>query len=219
MNNCAIFNSVQVLEKLCESGVFCVVYKVLPYCRLSPDDSVAQVMLRHGMDAQASEVVCSLLHVAAEKGEFEHVALYLEAGFADANAKDADGNKTPLMAALRKGPTELGECAGNPPKIVSKLLEYGANAHLRDANGATALHLAARHECDVIVPLLLEYGADPNAPDEDGYVHVVARLLNDHRHCVKLNAMVTQGGDLSVKNAALITPMDLLLERVWSRVD
>ena len=51
---------------------------------------------------------------------------------------------------------------------VRHLLEAGENVHEADVYGRTALMIAARHDCDYLVSLLLERGADPKAVNREG---------------------------------------------------
>ena len=55
--------------------------------------------------------------------------------------------KTPLMMAIDS----------NSPKIVSKLLECGADITIKDKNEYTALDLAREFECEDIVQKIMEY--------------------------------------------------------------
>jgi len=79
---------------------------------------------------------CSLLHIAAEKGN-ERIIFELagdEPGFgADVNAEDAHGN-TPLhVAALSK-----------QPSAARFLMSLGAQIEIRNREGNTALHLSVQ---------------------------------------------------------------------------
>jgi len=48
------------------------------------------------------------------------------------------------------------------------LLEYGANADVRNKKGWTLLHKAAYHLNPQVVEVLLNHGADPHAQTNDG---------------------------------------------------
>lgn len=94
------------------------------------------------------------LHIASRLGDKETLLLLHEAG-ACMDVLNTDG-KTALMLADELKP---GECT------IRDLLELGANPDIQDANGNTALHLAAMVGDDYTVQTLLEHGADPLIPN------------------------------------------------------
>ena len=53
-------------------------------------------------------------------------------------------------------------------KVVSLLLEAGADKDIKDNHGATPMHYAAASGCDKVVSLLLEAGADKNIKNTAG---------------------------------------------------
>lgn len=127
------------------------------------------------------------VRAAAKQGHVGVVRILIEAG-ADPRERDRDG-QTPLheaqgveMAALlldlgvspdvrsSSGETPLMTRVGDPP-VVERLLEAGAHANLRDADGRTALHRAVLRigpSALASIATLCAYGADPRVRDEKG---------------------------------------------------
>ena len=99
----------------------------------------------------------TLLHVAAESGRNEAMALLLEAG-ADPNARASDGF-TPLHSAAARGHDEA----------VAALLAGGAAPDAGDEHQITALHFAAFEGYGDAIAALLGAGADPNARTTFGF--------------------------------------------------
>ena len=74
----------------------------------------------------------------------------------DVNSRDAFDNLTPLFMASQKGHLEVSRI----------LLQFGADANVRDLNVRTPLHLAVQSSCLDLIQFLLEHGADANAQDK-----------------------------------------------------
>lgn len=77
-------------------------------------------------------------------------------------------------------------------KLVSFLLDNGADIDMKGDNGCTALYVAVRHKSTETVKVLLQRGADPSIPDDEtetpllfaarrGYKDITALLLKDTR--------------------------------------
>jgi len=90
----------------------------------------------------------SSLHVAADQGHREVVALLLDNG-ADVKAVGKDG-RTPLHLAARYGHRE----------VVELLLERGAQVNQESPHWGTPLFVAAYRGPRDVVELLLKHGAD-----------------------------------------------------------
>ncbi|MBR5213294.1 MAG: ankyrin repeat domain-containing protein [Akkermansia sp.] len=133
---------------------------------------------------------CSPLHAAAGVGSTECVRLLINCNI-PIDLRNSEG-KTALKLATRNGHTacaHLLETAQNLSEkgytpatynkalletaakgdhlTLGRLIEVGANVHIKDAEGNTALHKAASHRVVTSVRLLLEAGANPNVLNAD----------------------------------------------------
>lgn len=103
----------------------------------------------------------TMLHVAAQSGNFELVKLLIDAG-AKVNAKDAEG-RTPLLMVG-------GDDEENALKIFKFLIAKGADVNVRDKDnyGMTLLMMACDDDNLEGVKFFLSAGANPNLKDDDG---------------------------------------------------
>lgn len=95
-------------------------------------------------------------------------------------------------AAVRKpGWTPLHYAAtGAEPRMVSFLLDAGADIDALSPQGTTALMLAARHGDERTVSLLLERGADPALTNPEGAIAAdYARVAGRERLAARLEAL------------------------------
>ena len=84
------------------------------------------------------------------------------------------------------------------PGAVITLLEHAANPHLRDRDGATALHIAATAGNVGAIEALIDAGANPNGIDGDGRTAVDRAELHDHPEAS--SALRARGGEPSKMN-------------------
>lgn len=126
--------------------------------------AVLDCLLAHGADVHAADKdgQTPLFHAVAW-GNLAAVQRLLAAG-AHINARDAAG-WTPLIAACAAGTGRGQEYARSVP---AALLKAGADIHLADHNGMTALMYAAQNGRAATLQLLLEAGAEVNAADAFG---------------------------------------------------
>ncbi|CAH0048103.1 unnamed protein product [Clonostachys solani] len=115
----------------------------------------------------------SPLHEAISMGHTNLASLLLDRFVlsGDRHGGPASGSEKKELAEMRdaKGRTLLATaCVAGDAEIVKKLLDIGAKTEIRDRNGLTALHLAARspRPSPSVVKLLIDYGADKNAKDD-----------------------------------------------------
>lgn len=107
------------------------------------------------------------LHLAAAGYRVEVVKVLLKAG-ADANAAKNMRKSSPLHYAADGFITGPVWDAKRQVATIGCLLEHGADIHLQDMNGATALHRAVRTRCAAAVKFLLAAGADPTIKNKPG---------------------------------------------------
>lgn len=115
-------------------------------------------MLDHAGDvnAQDAETGCTLLYIAAHKGNLEITTELITRGAKiNTEAQDKSG-QTPLMAAI---------IAGNDA-VAKLLLNHGANVNPKEpTTGCSPLHFAAYKGNLELIELLLSKGANINAKD------------------------------------------------------
>jgi hypothetical protein len=107
------------------------------------------------------------LHLAAAGYRVEIAELLLDSG-ADPNAARNHRGSGPLHYAADGFITGPVWDARRQVEMLGCLLQKGANIHLQDMNGATALHRAVRTRCAAAVRFLLESGSDPATRNKPG---------------------------------------------------
>lgn len=116
------------------------------------------------------------LHIAVERNRKEiTLELLQHSNKLDINTQDKQG-RTALHIASLKGEST----------IVQKLIDLGANVHLKDNRYWTPLNYAASYQQDQVVIILLDNKADPNAANLQGWSSVHSCALQDHGHILKL---------------------------------
>ena len=107
------------------------------------------------------------LHLAAAGYRVEIVRLLLKSG-ADPNSAKNMRKSSPLHYAADGCLIAPSWDAKRQVETLRCLLDHGADIHLQDMNGATALHRAVRTRCAEAVKFLLEAGADPTMKNKPG---------------------------------------------------
>ncbi len=107
------------------------------------------------------------LHFAAAGYRIEIAAQLLEAG-ADPNARANRRASTPLHYASDGFVPDPNWDENRQVRMISCLLEAGADIYCADKNGATPLHRAVRTRCAGAVKCLLDAGSNPRAPNKSG---------------------------------------------------
>src|SRR4249919_930175 len=120
------------------------------------------------------------LHLAAAGHRVGIVRLLLAAG-ADPNAAGNHRKSSPLHYAADGFITGPVWDAKRQVETIRCLLQHGADIHLQDKNGATALHRAVRTRCAAAVKFLLAAGADPTIRNKPGSTPLHLAVQNTGR--------------------------------------
>jgi uncharacterized protein len=124
------------------------------------------------------------LHLAAHFGNVASMGLLLDR-HADVHARSRsrEGN-TPLHAAV----------AGRQFDTARLLLEYGSDVNAADADGWTAINIAAHEGVAELVELLLAAGADPTIPSDSGQTPQETAEREGNRHLLHYFSDVGRAG-------------------------
>jgi ankyrin repeat protein len=150
---------------------------------------VARLLLAKGADASVvhSDTGDTLLHVAVRSNFTDMVELLVEAS-APVNAANREG-ETPLLMTMPGGQVCLSESG-------QRLLDHKhLNLEVRDKDGCSALHHAARRRDAWAIDKLLRHGADPSATDSQGRTPLHLAVTQGHLAGVKL--LAPQGAPVS----------------------
>ena len=117
------------------------------------------------------------LHFAASEGHLEVALMLLKLG-ADVNSQNDEG-LTPLQRASQG-------LRGGHRDIAHLFLDNGANVHMPDRRGNTALHYAASEGHLEAARVLLKHNAEVNSWNEDGYTAFLFALKRQNPDIVQL---------------------------------
>lgn len=137
------------------------------------------------------------IHWAARKGHTAIIQLLLQTGQVHVNTADFKG-LTPLMTASMYGKT-ISACY---------LLGMGAQHHLTDINGDTALHWAAYKGHAEIIQILINSGVDLQKTDNFGSTPLHLSCLSGNLQCVRILCQ-KRNFDLQPKDKNEKTPLML----------
>jgi ankyrin repeat protein len=146
------------------------------------------------------------LHVAA-KNDHKDVADFLLANGADINAKDSNGEFTPLDLAL--------SCY-HYMDMVELLVAKGADVNAKSKQGLTPLEEAAMRGQRDAAGLLVAKGADVNAKDSKGNTPLLWALLMGHPDMA--NLLVDANADVNAGNDQGTTPLFLAKQRNYDKM-
>ncbi|SEP23172.1 Ankyrin repeat-containing protein [Flavobacterium sp. CF108] len=108
----------------------------------------------------------------------------------------------------------------NQTAIIKWLLEQGADINLQDKNGYTALHFSAQEGNIDSTMLLLENKANPNIKDIHGNTPAWVAIMNwkAGANFDTLDQLVKKGTDLTIKNCANRSALDLIPEPIKQKL-
>ncbi|XP_068787248.1 ankyrin repeat domain-containing protein 7-like, partial [Struthio camelus] len=135
------------------------------------------------------------LHLACANGHAE-VVLYLVERKCKLNPRD-NFKRSPLMKAV--------QCQHEG--CVAILLAHGADANLADANGNTALHLAALAPNTCLAGQLLAHNAHLDAQNKMGYTPLSLAVSAHHVEMVEF--LLSKGADVHARDQSERTPLML----------
>lgn len=142
-------------------------------CRKVKHD-IVQLLLNHDADPNIPDTAGdTTLSSAIVFGDIPIIQLLLQHNV-NINGTLADGT-TPLMLSV----------LATRPKF-ELLLSSGANIHLRNNMGRTALHEAAYYGDKFMVKILLKANANPNIKDNRGWTPRDCAEYKEHNNIVKL---------------------------------
>ncbi|KAK3256270.1 hypothetical protein CYMTET_34586, partial [Cymbomonas tetramitiformis] len=202
----------------------CHVAKRLRQAALGNDAEAVRRLLGAGCPPDLSEEGEGLtaLHLAAGRGAAEVVEVLLDMGAAP-NAVARDGSTTPLLLAVLRGHeaaaaaiarwsgelavarnpaqrrSELfrhlwGAVMAGDAELCGRLVRAGCPGDSADADGRTALHLAAARGDAAVVEALLGAGASPEAVAGDGSTPLLGAVLAGDVADAAMSVLVRVGG-------------------------
>jgi len=154
------------------------------------DVELAKILVRYGGKVELSGGSCNMtsLHTACQQNSYEVAKFFIENG-ADVNSKcSCAGNQTPIRFACKTGSI----------KLVSMLLEAGANIEESPDDKMTPLIQAARSNHYDLCEFLIQKGANVNAYARDKECALNEAIKNNNTEIVKL----------LLNNGALVTYID-----------
>jgi uncharacterized protein len=116
----------------------------------------------------------------------------------DVNRLDKS-KRSPLFYAVMHG--ELG--------LVTELIDLGANPNIRDANGETPLHFAAREYRPEEAKLLLARAAIVDMQDEHGNTPLWRAVFDSRDRGEVIALLLAAGADKKLKNRHGVSPLEL----------
>ena len=172
--------------------------------------NLVKLLIKRGCDVHRVEDVFpynGALHVAAEFGRDDIIALLLQHGCA-------------LDSKNSAGQTSLNLVAENGHSAVTKLLlDSGSNVNeAKNNSGNTALHAAATRGHDDVLNMLLKHGCDVDIKNSNGKTALYFAAVNGHTAVTKLllfsgcnvNEANTQSGNTALHAAAARGHEDIL---------
>ena len=130
------------------------------------------------------------LSLAIEEQQFDAAYTLIEGG-ADVNVPASTHKLTPLMVVASELPPEADSMVRilqqhGPMEIARALLAHKAKLDAVDADGVTALMIAAAHDNSQMIALLIQAGADPRMKSAEGETAREIAVRNDNLGAVRI---------------------------------
>jgi cytohesin len=179
-------NDESVIKMLVSSGARIDEVAPLSLRRVvSPSTTLIRLLLRASAHVESTfnEPGFTFFHLAASLRDSSLMTLLINEHFANVNAVTSSG-ETPLMVAVGKDAVD----------VVALLIGARANLNVARADGATALHLAARRGA---VDQLIAAGADVNVFDNSGDTPLMSAVRKSD--VATVSKLVAAGAQLDVQ--------------------
>jgi ankyrin repeat protein len=130
------------------------------------------------------------LSLAIEEQQFDAAYVLIEAG-ADVNTPASTHRLTPLMVVASELPPEPDSMVRilqqhGPMEVARALLAHKAKLNTVDADGVTALMIAAAHDNSQMIALLVQAGANPHMRSAAGETARDIAVRNDNLGAVRI---------------------------------
>lgn len=181
--------------------------------------TLLKLLLENGANTEAriNDNEQTVLHLAAEGGDEAAARLLLHKGAHLRIQKDV---MQPLPWEIKNLCADVSsvDCHGYMPlhltaraghvKLVELLLDSDANINAQ--NSVTPLYLAAKHDKESVVALLLKRGADPNLKNDSGMTALHLAVLYRFGSVVEL--LLEYGADVSIRDRHGVTVLHVAAE-------
>ncbi|MEZ0223521.1 MAG: ankyrin repeat domain-containing protein [Alphaproteobacteria bacterium] len=174
--------------------LYAAVMKMQRYsATVDPDAAIMDLLFAQGADPNVLNYRKTLLWFVAGGKQQDTMATLIAHG-ADPNIPNADGQQTPLFAAV----------VNNAPEVVDKLIKAGAQVDVLDEDRLVSLWYAVLGKQHKNAALLLAHKADPNIRNgADERTPLYAAVLNKDVEMV--NRLVEAGARIEVKDKDGVT--------------
>lgn len=170
----------------------------------------AKWLLEKGANVNAIVATTKLtpLSFAAESAVKEIVDLLLEKG---ANANDANGNSSALIAAIYNYKAEIGL------EIIQSLVNAGANVDSVTYYNSSALSVALSYQYFEVVDFLLKVGANPDLKDDGGQTILYSSIYPKNIDQIKM--FLDAGANPNIANNLGDTPLHYAANQYHTKED